>query len=150
MNKKPLKHEPTATKKVVKKTAAKKSASKKTVAKKSAAAKPVKVAKKTAKVSRTRKKVVAKTVKAAPATTIVAKIDVGFGNQLFIRGNGADLNWDRGIELDNTAPNEWRLTSGEIQDDIECKFLINDRVWSSGDNLTLKAGGELVFEPTFS
>jgi hypothetical protein len=32
----------------------------------------------------------------APAVTITAKIDVGFGNALFIRGSGAGLSWSKG------------------------------------------------------
>ena len=152
MNKKSLKHESTTPKKVVKKTAVKKVAAKRTVSRKTAANKPGEAVKKAAPAASTRKKAVA----AAPAktttttTTVIAKIDVGYGNRLFIRGNGPDLNWDRGLEMENITHNEWSITANEIQEDIEVKFLINDRVWSLGDNLVLQAGEKLVFEPNFS
>ncbi len=151
MNDKSLKNKTTtAPKKTVKKTATRKATAKKTVARKTVASKPRATTKKTAPASAKRKK----TVKTAPAkmpiTTIIAKIDVGYGNQLFIRGNGANLNWDHGIAMDNVTRNEWSLSSSEIRDDIECKLLINDRVWSAGENLTLKAGKKLVVEPKFS
>ena len=150
MNDKPLKKKSTAPEKVVKKNAARKVTAKKAVAKKTTASKLGKVTKKTAAVSGKRKKTVAKASPKAPTTTIIAKIDVGFGNQLFIRGDGANLNWDQGMAMDNITRDEWRLSSSEIREDIQCKFLINDRLWSSGENLTLKAGEKLFFEPKFS
>ena len=134
MNNKSLKNKKTtAPKKAVKKTV------KKTAARKTAPRKPRTSTRKTA-------------LKRAQAsiTTVIAKIDVGFGNQLFIRGSGANLNWDRGIAMDNTNSDEWKLTSSEFGNDFECKFLINDRIWSAGENLTLKAGKQLVVEPKFS
>ena len=136
MNNKSLKNKSTtAPKKALKKTAT----VKKTVARKPAPRKPRASTGKTAP-----KKA------QAPITTVIAKIDVGFGNQLFIRGNGAHLTWDRGIAMDNITNDEWKLSSSEIRDDFECKFLINDRIWSAGENLTLKAGKQLVVEPKFS
>ena len=65
--------------------------------------------------------VAAKTlVKAASAKTpivtavapivIEAKIDVGFGNKLFARGQGAGLSWDHGIPLECVDSQTWRLT----------------------------------------
>jgi hypothetical protein len=33
---------------------------------------------------------------AKPVTTIEAKIDVGFGNNLFVRGEGPGLSWEKG------------------------------------------------------
>ncbi len=150
MNDKPLKKKSTTSKKVVKKPAAKKTAAKKAVTKKTATSKPRKVATKTAAVPSKMIKAVAKPSSKSPVTTVIAKVNVGFGNQLFIRGDGSNLNWDQGIEMDNVTPDEWKLSSSEIQEDIQCKFLINDRVWSTGENIILKAGEKLVFEPKFS
>src|SRR5690606_12500637 len=38
----------------------------------------------------------------APAkdTVIVAKIDVGFGNALYLRGDGPGLSWSKGVPMD--------------------------------------------------
>lgn len=40
-------------------------------------------------------------------TRVVIHCDVGFNNNIFIRGNGANLSWDKGIMLLNTRPDEW-------------------------------------------
>lgn len=41
------------------------------------------------------------------STRVVIHYDVGFGNNLFIRGSGANLSWDKGILLHNIRPDEW-------------------------------------------
>src|SRR5512136_2511305 len=40
-------------------------------------------------------------------TVIEAKINVGFGNSLFIRGQGAQLSWDKGLPLKCTDSSTW-------------------------------------------
>ena len=41
--------------------------------------------------------------KKSKLTRIVINYDVGFSNNLFIRGNGANLSWSKGIMLRNTG-----------------------------------------------
>src|SRR5947209_6647917 len=43
------------------------------------------------------------------STVITVHIDVGFGNTLFIRGDGPGLSWEKGIELDCVADNQWTI-----------------------------------------
>lgn len=138
-----------ATKKVpakkvaAKKTAAKKAPTKKTAAKKAPAKKaPKKIAQKPAS-----KKAPAKKIK---LTRIIARVDVGFGNQLYIRGENGGLDWERGIQMENVSAYEWRFTTHYPAKSIEFKFLINDELWSEGGNLTVIAGKELISSPTFS
>lgn len=173
MAKEPIKK---TAKKAVKKVAAKKVAVKKVAAKKAAVqnivaeratapAKTVAPAKKTAAPA---KKAAAKKVapvKKAPLkkagtkvaakkvvnklTTIVANIDVGFGNSLSLRGEGAGLSWDKGIVMGCAGPDEWVWSSDEVKGSLEFKMLKNDDVWAEGANLTVKAGERIVVEPNF-
>lgn len=132
-----------AKKVVAKKTAAKKAPAKKTAAKKAPAKKaPKKIAQKPAS-----KKAPAKKIK---LTRIIARVDVGFGNQLYIRGENGGLDWERGIQMENVSAYEWRFTTHYPAKSIEFKFLINDELWSEGGNLTVIAGKELISSPTFS
>jgi hypothetical protein len=132
-----------AKKVVAKKTAAKKAPTKKTAAKKAPAKKaPKKIAQKPAS-----KKAPAKKIK---LTRIIARVDVGFGNQLYIRGENGGLDWERGIQMENVSAYEWRFTTHYPAKSIEFKFLINDELWSEGGNLTVIAGKELISSPTFS
>lgn len=140
----------TATKKVAakKKVAVKKTATKKVAAKKAPAKK---VATKKAPAKKAAKKTAAK--KATPAkileTTIIARVDVGFGNSLYVRGEGAGLSWDKGTLMENVSPYEWALKTTSAKTGVVFKFLINDDTWSEGENLSVSAGGTSISSPSF-
>jgi hypothetical protein len=74
---------------------------------------------------------------------IIANVDVGFGNRLYIRGDGCGLSWDRGVEMQSIDDDHWSWASpryGERQC-FDFKLLINDETWSAGENYV--AIGEL-------
>ncbi len=136
-------------------TAVKKVAAKKTVTKKAAVKAPVKkaAAKKVAvktPAKKAAKKAVAK--KAAPRkamTTVIAEIDAGFGNGVFLRGSGAGLSWDKGTLMENVSPTEWVWRSEALTAPLEFKLLLNDDSWSAGPNGEVAPGGTIVVSPRF-
>ena len=147
-------------KKATKSPAAKKTAVKKTAVKKTAAKKAVKktvAAKKTVtKKAATKKTAVKKTAtKKAPVkrkavtTTVIAHIDAGFGNELYIRGGSSGLVWDAGVQMKNTGATEWVWKSTSVTSELEFKVLINDEIWSAGPNGVVFPGATVVFEPAF-
>lgn len=142
-----------ATKKVaVKKAPAKKAPAKKAPAKKTApkapkAAKPAKKA--PAKKASAKASTGPAPAKKVEKTSIIARVDVGFGNSLYVRGEGAGLSWDQGVLLDNVSPYEWTFSSTQAKGDVSFKFLINDEVWADGENLTVPAGGTSISSPVF-
>ena len=85
--------------------------------------------------------------KAATGTQVIAQIDVGFGNVMSIRGQGAGLSWDKGQTLQWTN-SAWAWTTSS-KENFEFKVLINDQIWAQGENMTAKAGSKVVFKPTF-
>ena len=86
----------------------------------------------------------------AGATVIVAKYDVGHGNNMFIRGEGAGLSWDSGIQMENAGNDVWVWTTNEAgAAAVSFKFLINDVDWSTGDNMTAPAGETTTLYPAF-
>jgi hypothetical protein len=124
-----------ATKKAaVKKTAVKKAP----VAKKAAPAKKAAVAKKTSQPTKT------------PVTQIIARVDIGYGNELFIRGEGAGLSWDKGTALQCVGANEWAFSTKAAKTGVVFKFLINDSHWADGEDVTVPAGGTSITAPSFS
>ncbi len=147
----------TTTKKAVKKVAAKKTAAKKAPAKK-VAAKKVAAKKAPAKKAPAKKAAAPKAkapAKKAPAkkvekTSIIARVDVGFGNSLYVRGEGAGLSWDKGVQLDNVSPYEWTFSSTKAKGDVTFKFLINDEIWADGENITVAKGGTSISSPVFA
>ncbi|MCU0791290.1 MAG: hypothetical protein MUE42_00195 [Opitutaceae bacterium] len=86
---------------------------------------------------------------ALPATTIVAAIDVGFGNHLTLRGEGAGLSWEKGLPLECSADDRWSITLPSGSQPIVCKFLINDETWCAGDDYTVLPGASVVLSPSF-
>ena len=115
------------TKKAVKKVAAKKAHAKKTAAPKA--------------------KIPSKQV---VKTSITARVDVGFGNQLYIRGAGAGLSWEKGLQLENVSSYEWAFATTKARSDVVFKFLINDELWAEGDNVTVAKGGSSISSPVFT
>ena len=95
----------------------------------------------------------ARTLKAVtpvrPVTVIEAKIDVGFGNNLFVRGQGAGLSWEHGTPLTCVGPDTWRLAV-EATDRLKFKLLLNDRVWASGEDVVVPPGKQVEVKPAFS
>ncbi len=101
---------------------------------------------------------VAKPVPPAPAkkpaaqptrTTIVANIDVGFGNALYIRGEGPGLSWEKGLVMDCVSDAQWIVTISDAVGPIVFKFLRNDVTWCVGIDYTVEPGASITLEPAF-
>jgi len=82
-------------------------------------------------------------------TTITAHIDIGFGNAMYLRGEGADLSWDRGTLMNCVADNCWSLELAEPGRPVIFKFLVNDLSWSAGQDYTVASGNTLATTPMF-
>jgi len=100
----------------------------------------------------------AKSVAEAPAkkpavkttsTSIAARIDVGFGNTLYIRGEGPGLSWDKGLVMDCIADNKWTITLSDAVSPVVFKLLLNDITWCVGNDFQVDAGATIEVEPTF-
>ena len=140
----------TAKKAVAKKVAAKKTAVTKAPAKKTVAKKaPVKKAA-PRKVAAKKTATKAASPKREPiVTTVIAKIDAGFGNELTIRGSSSGLVWEAGILMENVGTDEWVWRSTAVTSELEFKVLLNDEAWSTGPNGVVFPGATVVFEPGF-
>jgi len=124
----------------------------KTAAKKEPAKK---VAKKTAvKTAAQKKKLAKKTAKKPAASTrsktvIEAKIDIGFGNLLYIRGDAPGLSWRRGVPMDCKGTDSWSVSMSDTNSAFEYKVLINDIHWAVGGNNIAQPGVTSTTEPSF-
>lgn len=122
--------------------ATKKSATKKSVAKG--------VKTKTAPAKQTlAKTVVKKKVSKKSNTAVIAKIDIGFGNELFIRGESGGLSWEKGLPMTCKGIDEWYWESSSVERPTPFKLLINDSEWSIGENETVVPGATLNTTPSF-
>ena|ERR1019366_5102644 len=107
-----------------------------------------------------RKSTVAPRIKkaAAPATvtkprgsrvTLIAKTDVGFGNTLFVRGDGAGLSWEKGTALDCSSDDTWTLVLPVVEKPFAFKLVLNDTIWSTGGDYTAAPGDTVTVTPSF-
>lgn len=87
--------------------------------------------------------------KKGPTTRIIVKYDVGFNNSVYLRGEGADLSWDRGILLKNIRADEWLWETNILFSKCEFKVLINDRQYELGENHHLQCGTSFEYTPSF-
>ncbi len=130
------------------KAPAKKAVVKKAAVKKAAAPKKV-VAKKAVAKKAPAKKASAKKKTAAKKTVITAKIDIAFGNTLFVRGEGPGLSWDAGVPMNSGDADTWSITISGAKSQVIFKFLVNDVTWSIGEDYVVDAGGEVSLIPSF-
>jgi hypothetical protein len=84
----------------------------------------------------------------AKPVTIEAKIDVGFGNMLYLRGEGLGLSWSQGIPLTCVDGKTWKWI-GETKEQLKFKLLLNDQIWSQGEDLVATPGQRLEISPAF-
>jgi hypothetical protein len=84
-----------------------------------------------------------------PATFISAKIDIGFGNHLYIRGDGPGLSWDHGLAMDCVGTDLWTVSVKNAATLVTFKLLVNDLTWSSGNDFTAEPGQSLTITPAF-
>ncbi len=82
-------------------------------------------------------------------TLVEARIDVGLGNALFIRGQGDGLSWDKGQPLDCVGAATWIWKTAQARDKVVFKLLLNDVLWAQGEDLVLEAGRKLEVVPSF-
>jgi len=82
------------------------------------------------------------------SVTIQAKINVGFGNALYLRGEGKGLSWEQGVPLKCVDSSTWTWT-GTAEDKLKFKLLLNDSVWSQGEDLTAAPGEKVEVAPAF-
>ncbi len=85
----------------------------------------------------------------APATFISARVDVGFGNHLYVRGEGPGLSWDHGVAMDCTAADCWAATLKGASAPVVFKVLINDETWSTGNDYVVEPGQSVTITPRF-
>lgn len=87
---------------------------------------------------------------APPTTTVHVKYDAGYGNTLFIRGEGPGMSWEQGIELKNTGADSWcfEIASDEFKN-FAFKIVKNNQSFEEGSNHTIECGKEVVITPVF-
>jgi hypothetical protein len=85
-----------------------------------------------------------------PVTTVEARIDVGFGNTLFIRGEGDGLSWETGRPLTCIEASRWAWRSDRARGRVVFKLLLNDTNWAQGPDQIVNRGESVGLIPSFA
>jgi hypothetical protein len=93
------------------------------------------------------KKLAAKGAKSK--TSIIVKVDVGWGNSVYIRGEGGGLSWDVGVLMDCDKKDEWVWCCPASDGPIIFKLIRNDLHWSLDKDQIAKAGQTTIVVPKF-
>jgi len=82
-------------------------------------------------------------------TRIVARVDVGFGHSLSVRGDTLPLSWERGWWAWPAAADRWELVLTEVGGGFVYKTLVDDATWQVGDDVAGSEGVDNEVTPSF-
>ncbi len=82
-------------------------------------------------------------------TVIEALVDVGFGNTLYLRGEGPGLSWETGVVMQCVSDDKWSLTLENAASPVVFKVLLNDETWCAGEDFVAAAGSSTQVVPVF-
>ena len=85
----------------------------------------------------------------AKLTRVIAKFDAGWGNQLYIRGLGGSLDWQKGVPMQSISEDEWIWEQMVPDGTVAFKVLVNDQNWAVGEGLVVSAGDTVICRPIF-
>jgi hypothetical protein len=80
---------------------------------------------------------------------VEAKIDVGLGNSLFIRGEGEGLSWEKGQPLKCIENAKWVWSAQQAKERAVFKLLLNDQIWAQGEDAVVEPGRRVEIVPRF-
>lgn len=82
-------------------------------------------------------------------TTFVAHSEIGWGNSLYLRGEGSpELSWERGV-LMKWEDGAWVYSTTSAHSPVCFKFLVNDHAWAEGNNQHVEPGATSITSPRF-
>lgn len=82
-------------------------------------------------------------------TALIAKVLMGIGNKPYIRGNGAGLTVNKGVEMQSIKPGIWQWKTSETDEMIRCQIYKNDETPSNLGTIELLPGEQQEIEPKF-
>ena len=111
--------------------------------------KPKKSTVKKAKKGAAAKKKKANADKLAVTTVEVNKL-MGIGNKPFLRGSGAGLSWDKGVEMEFQEIGKWGWSApADLDESVDVQIYRNDQDADRKGKYTLKPGQGLEIVPEF-
>lgn len=84
------------------------------------------------------------------ATSVTVNKLMGIGNKPFLRGSGAGLSWEKGVEMEFQEIGKWTWSvPGDLSEGIEVQVYRNDEDIDRKGKYTLQPGQQLKLSPEF-
>ncbi|MGB0416477.1 MAG: hypothetical protein ACPGKS_06490 [Coraliomargarita sp.] len=81
---------------------------------------------------------------------LTVSVLIGIGNKPFLRGSGAGLNWDEGIQMEFQEIGKWRWVAPEdLEGPVELQVFRNDEDPDRNGKQILEPGQKLELSPVF-
>lgn len=80
---------------------------------------------------------------------ITIKCNCGYGNNIFLRGEGGGLSWEKGVLLKNIDADTWVWETDRPFNHCQFKISLNDTQYEKGENHQLKHGSHVSITPNF-
>ena len=75
--------------------------------------------------------------------------NVGLGNYIYIRGDGPELSWEKGTQLELTEIGKWQWKVENVEQPAVCRVYKNDEVSAYGDDIEVPIGLKVEVFPIF-
>lgn len=83
-------------------------------------------------------------------TAVIASVFIGIGNKPYVRGDGAGLSWDSGLEMEFEEIGRWRwIAPSDLEGPIQIQLYRNDEDPDTTGKYTLEPGQQLDLSPVF-
>lgn len=82
--------------------------------------------------------------------TVQVHCRVSFGQNLYIRGNGGGLGWEKGKPLVQVGDDRWTYRFTQSFEKLRYKIILDDKQWEEGSNRESFQGTEAAVKPVFT
>ncbi len=85
----------------------------------------------------------------ADSVSLLVNLLSSIGNTPYVRGEGAGLSWDKGVEMRFVEIGIWEWSATEVEEPVRARIYLNDKISAYGEDIELNAGEQLEVTPEF-
>ena len=81
--------------------------------------------------------------------TVEVQVELGTRHDIYLRGEGAGLNWEHGVRLTRVGNNSWLWLNQQLREPVVFGILLDDQIWAKGEWHVVRPGEHLRIRPDF-
>jgi hypothetical protein len=83
------------------------------------------------------------------STRLLVTAYIGIGNKVFIRGEGPELSWEKGVPMEFVSIGKWSWKAPDATAPVKIQLYKNDDLAAQGDVIVIPAGHHVETTPVF-